>query len=206
MDIIFKYFPDLTKTQVQQLQALGPLYREWNDKINVISRKDIGMLYERHILHSMAIGKIIAFQKNTKIMDAGTGGGRPGIPMAILFPQAHFFLADSIGKKIKVAGNIAAELGLKNVKTSQVRAEMVNKQFDFIISRAVTSLPVFIQWFRGKILKDSFNNLSNGILYLKGGDLQEELLTLNKKYDIYKLADLFEEEFFETKKLVHIRY
>jgi 16S rRNA (guanine527-N7)-methyltransferase len=206
MDIIFKYFPDLTKTQVQQLQALGPLYREWNDKINVISRKDIGMLYERHILHSMAIGKIIEFRPGTKIMDAGTGGGLPGIPMAILFPQAHFFLADSIGKKIKVAGNIAAELGLKNVKTSQVRAEMVNKQFDFIISRAVTSLPVFIQWFRGKILKDSFNNLSNGILYLKGGDLQEELLALNKKYDIYKLADLFEEEFFETKKLVHIRY
>ena len=206
MDIIFKYFPDLTKTQVQQLQALEPLYREWNDKINVISRKDIGMLYERHILHSMAIGKIIEFRPGTKIMDAGTGGGLPGIPMAILFPQAHFFLADSIGKKIKVAGNIAAELGLKNVKTSQVRAEMVNKQFDFIISRAVTSLPVFIQWFRGKILKDSFNSLSNGILYLKGGDLQEELLALNKKYDIYTLADLFEEEFFETKKLVHIHY
>ena len=152
----------------------------------------------------MAIGKIIAFRPGTEIMDAGTGGGFPGIPLAILFPQAHFFLADSIGKKIKVAGSIAAELGLKNVKTSQVRAETVNKQFDFVISRAVTSLPVFIQWFHDKILKDSFNSLANGILYLKGGDLQEELMTLNKKYDIYNLADLFDEEFFETKKLVHV--
>lgn len=204
MEIIQKYFPSLTAEQTEKFSQLQEIYREWNSRINVISRKDIDHLYLKHVLHSLGIAKVIEFKKDTKIMDAGTGGGFPGIPLAIIFPEANFFLADSIGKKIKVVNNVAKELELNNVIAQQIRVEDVNDKFDFIVSRAVTSLDIFYNWIKTKIKTRSFNNIPNGILYLKGGNLTGELKTVRKKIKIYNLNDFFTEDFFETKKVVHI--
>lgn len=204
MEIIQKYFSSLTENQINRFSLLQDIYRDWNSKINVISRKDIDHLYLRHILHSLGIAKVIEFKNGTKILDAGTGGGFPGIPLAILFPETNFFLADSIGKKIKVVNNVAKELEIKNVIARQIRVEEINDKFDFIVSRAVTSLDVFYNWIKFKINTKNHNNIPNGILYLKGGDLTEELKTIRKKIKIYDLSNFFTEDFFETKKVVHI--
>ncbi len=198
------YFPNLNEIQKQQLEQLKPLYEEWNAQINVISRKDIDNFYERHVLHSLAIGKVIEFKTGTKILDVGTGGGFPGIPLAILFPKCKFHLVDSIGKKIKVVQGVADELGLKNIKAEHVNAKNITDKYDFVISRAVTRLHPFIGWIKMNIAKKSFNGLPNGILYLKGGDLTEELSEINKKYHTYSIPSYFEEEFFETKKIVQV--
>ncbi|WP_299578221.1 16S rRNA (guanine(527)-N(7))-methyltransferase RsmG [uncultured Sunxiuqinia sp.] len=205
MEIITKYFPDLTSQQQEQLSQLGALYSEWNEKINVVSRKDIDHLYERHVLHSLAIAKYIRFEPGTSIMDVGTGGGFPGIPLAILFPETNFFLVDSIAKKIKVVEGVSQSLGLTNVRAEQNRAEKVPGQFDFVVSRAVTAFPKFVSLVRKKISKVQHNSLANGILYLKGGDFDDELEAFRKKVSVYPLSDQFEEEFFETKKLIHLR-
>lgn len=203
MDIILKYFPDLSENQIFQFSKLEELYTFWNAQINVISRKDIEELKVRHILHSLGIAKIQAFKSGTRILDVGTGGGLPGIPLAILFPDTHFHLVDSIGKKIKVVKEIAMALDLKNVKAEAVRAEEVKDEFDFIVSRAVTNMDDFVKWTRNKIAKKQKHELKNGILYLKGGDLTEELQHFpNAK--LFNLTDYFEDEFFETKKVVHI--
>ena len=204
MDIIKKYFPDLSTQKLEQLAQLGQLYREWNEKINVVSRKDIDHLYERHVLHSLGIAKIIEFVPGTSIMDVGTGGGFPGIPLAILFPETNFFLVDSIAKKIKVVEGVSQSLGLKNVQGSQGRAEKVNAQFDFVVSRAVTAFPKFVSLVRKKINNKQQNKLANGILYLKGGDFQEELDPFKKQVQVYPLGQYLQEEFFETKKLIHL--
>lgn len=202
-DLIFKYFPDLTATQQQQFSQLQPLYELWNAQINVISRKDIDLLYERHVLHSLGIAKVIRFKPGTSIMDVGTGGGFPGIPLAILFPQSRFHLVDSIGKKIKVVQEVASAIGLSNLSAQHERAEKVRDRFHFIVSRAVTEFPAFYNWVKDKISADNFNELHNGILYLKGGDLQEEFGHHYHKATFYALKDYFEGEFFETKKVVH---
>jgi 16S rRNA (guanine527-N7)-methyltransferase len=204
MDIINKYFHDLTALQKEQFAQLFPLYELWNARINVISRKDIDQLYERHVLHSLSIAKIIKFKKHTKIIDIGTGGGFPGIPLAILFPESKFHLVDSIAKKIKVVAAVAEELKLKNVSFEQARAEELKGKYDFVISRAVTTIPEFYAWVSGLISNKSFNNLPNGILYIKGGDFMDELKSIKKKYSIYPISDYFEEPFFETKGVVHI--
>lgn len=206
MDIILKYFPDLSKEQVDQFAQLQNLYTLWNEKINVISRKDIDHLYERHVLHSLGIAKVMEFQNNTRILDIGTGGGFPGIPLAILFPEAQFHLVDSIGKKIKVVSEVSQALGLKNVKAEHNRAENLPEKYHFVISRAVTRLNPFCKWVNNKFLKDNFNPLDNGILYLKGGDLAEELSEINKPYAIYHLSSYFKEDFFETKQVVFIPF
>lgn len=190
--------------QRNQFSRLQALYEDWNSKINVISRKDMDNFYLHHVLHSLAISQIISFQPGTRILDIGTGGGFPGIPLAILFPEVHFHLVDSIGKKIKVVQGVVDELGLKNVKTQQIRAEELSSQYDFIVSRAVTSFDQFLPWVKGKISGNSFNDLPNGILYLKGGDLTEELANLKNLYLEYEIMDFFEEEFFETKKVVYV--
>lgn len=203
MEIILKYFQNLTNVQIDQFQRLDALYRDWNLKINVISRKDIDELYLRHVLHSLGIAKVINFQPNSKILDVGTGGGFPGIPLAIMFPESQFHLVDSIAKKIKVVDEVVAGLGLTNVKTSHCRVEDVKEQFDFIISRAVTSMPTFVSWVKDKIAKKHNHELKNGILYLKGGDLTEELQNY-RTATIYNLSDYFTEDFFETKKVVHL--
>ena len=203
MQEIIKYFPNITEKQQKQFAVLEGLYTEWNSKINVISRKDIEELYTRHVLHSLGIAKVMEFNPGAHVMDVGTGGGFPGIPLAILFPETNFYLIDVIAKKIKVVNEIAAELGLKNVKAEQMRAEKVNKEFDFIVSRAVTNMPDFVKWVRGKVKKEQNHDLPNGILYLKGGDLTEELQVFQRT-TIYNLADYFEDEFFETKKVVHL--
>jgi len=204
MNSILEYFPELSSHQQQQFDQLGPLYKDWNSKINLISRKDIDHLYERHILHSLAIAKVISFKKKTRILDVGTGGGFPGIPLAILFPNAHFHLVDSIGKKIKVVEAIALEVGLDNVSSEQARAENLEGKYDFIVSRAVTSLPLFISWVKKRIGNKNNNAIPNGILYLKGGNVSEELMSVNLNKKIYSISDWFEGEFFETKKLVHL--
>lgn len=204
MDNLLKYFPNLSSRQQEQFAALPDLYADWNAQINVISRKDIEHLLERHILHSLAIAKIITFVNGTKIMDVGTGGGFPGIPLAILFPEVEFLLVDSIGKKIKVVNEVAAAIGLLNVKGMHVRAEQIDEQFDFIVSRAVTALPEFMGWIAGKIMKRGINELENGVLYLKGGDLDAELIPLKQYWKVYNLKEIFDEPFFETKKVVHI--
>ena len=201
-EIILKYFPNLTDQQKSQFQQLETLYKDWNEKINVISRKDIDEFYERHVLHSLGIAKIMEFADGTKVLDIGTGGGFPGIPLAILFPNVEFTLVDSIGKKITVVNAVAESLGLKNVKAYHERAEKIKDKFHFVVSRAVTQMPVFLRWLKGKFEKEQFNPKHNGVLYLKGGDLGEELAGI--KCEIYHLKDQFGEEFFETKKVVYL--
>ena len=201
-EIILKYFPNLTDQQKSQFQQLETLYKDWNEKINVISRKDIDEFYERHVLHSLGIAKIMEFADGTKVLDIGTGGGFPGIPLAILFPNVEFTLVDSIGKKITVVNAVAESLGLKNVKAYHERAEKIKDKFHFVVSRAVTQMPVFLRWLKGKFEKEQFNSKHNGVLYLKGGDLGEELAGI--KCEIYHLKDQFEEEFFDTKKVVYL--
>ena len=203
-DLILKYFPDLTPKQKHQFNHLKSLYEEWNAQINVISRKDIDELYSRHVLHSLGIAKIIQFKPRTSIMDVGTGGGFPGIPLAILFPESNFYLVDTIGKKIKVVNAIVQALELENVEGVQKRAEKVKYEFDFIISRAVTYLPRFNNWIKGKFSDESFNDIPNGLLYLKGGDLSEELKEAGKPYKSYDLKDFFLEDFFDTKKVIYL--
>ena len=203
MEEILKQFPDLSENQILQFQKLQSLYEDWNAKINVISRKDIDELYTRHVLHSLGIAKIIEFRPGSKIMDVGTGGGFPGIPLAILYPEVDFYLIDVIAKKIKVVNEVAAGLGLKNVKAEQKRAELVKQEFDFIVSRAVTNMPDFVSWVDGKITKKQNHELANGILYLKGGVLTEELAAFPKATE-YNLSDFFSDAFFETKKVVHL--
>jgi 16S rRNA (guanine527-N7)-methyltransferase len=201
---IFHYFPDLTALQKEQFAKLGPLYREWNEKINVVSRKDIENIYVNHILHSLAIAKVVSFRPRADVLDVGTGGGFPGIPLAILFPDARFHLVDSIGKKITVVKNIAEKLDLKNIKSEQIRVEELRNTYDFIVSRAVTRMKEFYGWVRNKAKTDSQHELDNGILYLKGGDLEDELNELKVLYALYNLSDSFKEEYFETKKIVFI--
>ncbi len=202
-EIISKYFPTLTTKQRQQFEMLEPLYKDWNSKINVISRKDIDELYVRHILHSLGIAKVQGFRDGSAILDVGTGGGFPGIPLAILYPEVEFLLIDAIAKKIKVVQQVCEVLELKNVTAVQQRAEKVKGEFDFIVSRAVTSMPDFVKWVRNRGKKQSKHQLKNGILYLKGGDLTEEL-ALYKTAKVFDLPDYFSEEFFETKKVVHL--
>ena len=202
--LIQKYFKDLSKEQIGQFDQLYDLYSFWNAQINVISRKDIEELYERHILHSLGIAKFCRFKAGEKVLDVGTGGGFPGIPLAILFPETQFHLVDSIGKKIKVVAEVAAALGLTNVKASHLRAEQVTDKYDFVVSRAVTRLIDFYPWVKGKFNKDSKNAIANGILYLKGGELAEEIKESNLKAELYPLSAYFEEEFFETKYVVYI--
>lgn len=202
---IEKYFHELTNTQKTQFSKLADLYEHWNAQINVISRKDTENFYERHVLHSLAISKVMPFADGSDILDIGTGGGFPGIPLAILYPNCQFVLVDSIGKKIKVVNEVASALGLKNVKGIHGRAENIDQQFDFIVSRAVTAMPAFLQWTKDKFKKKQLNELRNGILYLKGGDLTEEFKTVNKFYKITEISSFFEEEFFETKKVVYVR-
>lgn len=203
VDIILKYFPDLTETQVQQFTQLESLYKEWNAQINVISRKDIDELYIRHVLHSLGIAKVQPFAAKSRVLDVGTGGGFPGIPLAILFPETTFLLVDSIGKKIKVVNGVAQAIGLTNLTAEHMRAEKVKGEFDFIVSRAVTAMPDFMKWVKKKCAKKQRHELKNGILYLKGGDLTEELKEFPKA-TLYDLPTYFEEDFFETKKVVHI--
>jgi 16S rRNA (guanine527-N7)-methyltransferase len=204
ISLILKYFPDLSETQQKQFAQLQPLYQHWNAQINVISRKDIELLYERHVLHSLGIAKVISFKPKTHILDVGCGGGFPGIPLAILFPECNFYLVDSIGKKIKVVNEVALALGLNNVRGEHIRAEEVKDKFEFVISRAVTEFPSFYKWMQNKFTKNQFNALPNGILYLKGGDLTEEFKNFQKRVIFYDLKDYFEEEFFETKKVVYL--
>lgn len=205
MEIILKYFQNFTPLQLQQFAQLQTLYQTWNEQINVISRKDIDLLYERHVLHSLGISKVIQFENGTEILDVGTGGGFPGIPLAIAFPECQFVLVDSIGKKIKVVNEVAKALGLKNVTAIHCRAEDVKQKFDFIVSRAVTEFPVFYNWVKGKTKKENKNSLGNGILYLKGGDLEEEFGHFFAKSVFFNLSDYFQEDFFQTKKVVYYR-
>lgn len=204
MQIIQEYFPKLSDKQKEQFAQLLPLYQDWNSKINVISRKDMEQFYEHHVLHSLGIAKVMQFKPGTKVLDVGTGGGFPGIPLAILFPETDFFLVDSIGKKIKVVNAVAEAIGLKNVRAQQIRAEELKEQFDFVVSRAVTELPAFYGWVQNKFRKQNSNDLPNGILYLKGGELTEELKPFKGKVKIFELKNEFKEEFFETKKLVYL--
>ena len=203
--IIQKYFKELSQDQLKQFEQLFDLYSFWNNQINVISRKDIELLYERHILHSLGIAKIMAFKPNTRVLDVGTGGGFPGIPLAILFPETQFTLVDSIGKKIKVVNEVSTALNLKNVKAYHKRAEELDEKFHFVVSRAVTEFPVFYSWVKNKFLKENFNDLKNGILYLKGGDLKEEFGRFFNQAKFHDLKDFFDEEFFETKKVVYFK-
>jgi len=202
VELIEKYFPNLSEKQKNQFAQLEKLYAKWNEKINVISRKDMDSLYEKHILHSLGIAKVMEFEPGTKVLDIGTGGGFPGIPLAILFPEVQFTLVDSIGKKITVVKEVSAGIGLENVTAMHKRAEELKEKFHFVVSRAVTQMPVFLTWLRGKFEKQSFNKKPNGVLYLKGGDLTEELAGL--KTEIFPLQNYFESEFFETKKVVYL--
>ena len=203
LETVLKYFPDIDKEQRKQFDQLADLYAYWNARINVISRKDIEALYVRHVLHSLGIAKVIQFVPNTMVLDVGTGGGFPGIPLAILFPDCQFHLVDSIKKKLKVIDAISAALRLSNVHTTHSRAEELKKTYDFVVSRAVTGMPVFVGWVKDKIKNESRNTLKNGILYLKGGDLTEELQPFPKAA-IHDLSDYFKEPFFDTKKVVHL--
>ena len=203
MEILLKYFPNLTETQIEKFEKLKELYTDWNSKINVISRKDIDALYEKHVLHSLGIAKIQEFQPGSSVMDVGTGGGFPGIPLAILFPETNFYLCDVIAKKIKVVNAVAEALELTNVKAEQKRAGTFDTQFDFIVSRAVTRMPDFVKWVRSNIKKESKHQLKNGILYLKGGDLTEELAPFSTVQK-FNLQDFYKEDFFETKKVVYL--
>jgi len=205
MELLIKYFPDMTKRQITQFSLLFDLYVEWNNKINVVSRKDINDLYLRHVLHSLGIAKVVQFKDRTTILDVGTGGGFPGIPLAILFSKCSFYLVDSVNKKIKVVNAVVESLKLTNIKTSHNRAEDLNKKFDFIVSRAVTAMPDFVGWVKNKVNEKSKHKLKNGILYLKGGDLTNELKSF-KNVRITDLSDFFDEEFFDTKKVVSIAF
>lgn len=202
LELILQYFPNITSEQKKQFAELEVLYKDWNEKINVISRKDTDSLYEKHILHSLGIAKVMQFADGTKVLDIGTGGGFPGIPLAILFPNVQFTLVDSIGKKITVVKGVAESLGLKNVTAHHIRAEQLKEKFHFVVSRAVTQMPVFLTWLRGKFEKEQFNPKHNGVLYLKGGDLAEELAGL--KAEIFSLKNYFDGEFFDTKKVVYL--
>lgn len=203
MDQINHYFPSLTEDQIQKFRQIADLYKDWNQKINVVSRKDIDEIYTRHVLHSLAIAKILQFNPGTKVLDVGTGGGFPGIPLAIMFPEVHFTLIDSIGKKIKVVDEVVEGLKLQNVKSVNDRVENLDDQFDFIVSRAVAAMPTFTHWVKGKIKPKSSHSVKNGILYLKGGDLTEELQGY-KTAEIFPIQNYFEDEFFETKKVVYL--
>lgn len=203
MTIIQKYFNDLTNEQLSQFAKLELLYKDWNSKINVISRKDIDELYLRHVLHSLSISKLISFKYGTSILDVGTGGGFPGIPLAILFPNCRFHLVDSIQKKITVVNNVVKELDLKNVKTSCSRVEAISEKYDFVVSRAVTNMKDFVSWIKFKINKNSFNDFKNGVLYLKGGDLEDELKSF-KNVKTFELSEIFNEDFFIQKKVVYL--
>lgn len=203
MDEILKYFPDLTQNQFMQFQKMQELYQDWNSKINVISRKDIDQLYTNHVLHSLAIAKILHFKAGATILDVGTGGGFPGIPLAILFPDTNFYLIDIILKKINVVNAVAESLGLKNVRAEQKRAENVTEKFDFVLSRAVTNMADFVQWTKNNIKQTNNHTLKNGILYLKGGDLTEELIDFPKAKQ-YRISEFFDDPFFETKKVVYL--
>lgn len=203
MKLILKYFPDLTTTQIDQFAKLETLYQDWNLKINVVSRKDIDELYLRHVLHALGIAKVMRFKPGSTIMDVGTGGGFPGIPLAILHPECQFHLVDSIAKKVKVVDEVVAGAGLTNVRTSHCRVEEVNETYDFIVSRAVAAMPTFVRWVKGKIKRTQNHELKNGILYLKGGDLSDELESYTTA-TIYDLNSYYEEAFFDTKKVVHL--
>lgn len=205
IELLTSYFPQLTPEQQEQLALLGSLYQEWNEKINVISRKDIDALYVHHVLHSLAIARIISFRPATRIMDVGTGGGFPGIPLAILFPEAEFYLIDSIAKKIKVVKEVASALNLKNVIAEQRRVEQVPDKYDFIVSRAVTAFPDFLRLIKNKIRPGFENELPNGLFYLKGGDFENELKPFQDKIRIFSISDFFSEDFFETKKVIYMR-
>lgn len=204
MEIIREYFPDLNREIFSKFTRLPPLYSEWNEKINVISRKDIDQIAERHVLHSLAIAKFIQFKPETRILDVGTGGGFPGIPLAIMFPESEFHLVDSIGKKVKVVNEVSSALDLQNVTTSQIRAEQVAEKFDFVVSRAVTRMKPFLEWVKSKFSEKSFNDRSNGVIALKGGDLSEELSEIKRPYMEVNVSDYFRKEFFETKKIVYV--
>lgn len=204
MEIITKYFPNITELQAEQFAQLEVLYNDWNSKINVISRKDIHNLYEHHVLHSLGIAKLINFRPDTNIMDLGTGGGFPGIPLAILFPEANFHLVDSIGKKVRVAQEVATAIGLKNVRFSHARAEEIKDKYDFVVTRAVMSMVDLIKIARKNIAKEQHNALPNGIIALKGGELDGEIASVKNIATVWPLSDYFDEEFFETKKVVHV--
>jgi 16S rRNA (guanine527-N7)-methyltransferase len=203
-ELISSYFPGLSETQLEQFDRLGELYADWNSKINVISRKDMEHFYVHHVLHSLGIAKVMEFQPETRVLDIGTGGGFPGIPLAILFPETHFHLVDSIGKKISVVKDVVKQLKLTNVEAQQARAEELVRKYDFVISRAVTRMANFYPWVKDKIRKEDFNEFQNGILYLKGGDVDEEMDELDKSYVVYHLDDYFKEDYFETKKVIYL--
>lgn len=204
MDLITKYFPGLSPVQISRFEQLGPLYHEWNEKINVISRKDIDELYVRHVLHSLALAKIIRFTPGTSFIDVGTGGGFPGIPLAILLPECHFTLIDSIGKKIRVVEEVASQLKLENVMAGKNRIQEIKTRYDFVISRAVTAFPDFVAMVRKNVSQESKNALPNGILYLKGGDFEEEIKAFRGSAEIFELSKIFAESFFETKKVIYL--
>ena len=203
MELILKYFPDLSEAQRRQFAAMRELYAEWNAKINVVSRKDFDQLYLRHVLHSLAIAKVCAFAPGARVLDVGCGGGFPSVPLAVLFPQAQFTAADSIRKKITVVEGVAAGLGLDNLTPRCVRVETLAERFDYVVSRAVTAMPQFVDWVWSKIEKGQRGTLPNGILYLKGGDLAEELALTRRRWTLYDISRFFDEEFFETKKVVY---
>lgn len=203
MELILKYFPDLNEEQRTRFAALYELYADWNAKINVVSRKDFDQLYLRHVLHSLAIARVCQFDAGAKILDVGCGGGFPSVPLAILFPEAHFVAADSIRKKITVVNGVVKALGLTNIEARCTRVEQIPEQFDYVVSRAVTAMPEFVGWIWNKIRRGQCGTLRNGILYLKGGDLAEELALTGKRWDLYEISAFFEEEFFETKKVVY---
>ena len=204
-NIIFIHFPNLTDIQKKQFSALSELYEFWNAQINLVSRKDMSDFLERHVLHSLGIAKIMNFKDDTKVIDVGTGGGFPGIPLAILFPEVDFLLVDSIGKKIKVVQTVAQKLGLKNVRRAHERVENINEKFDFVVSRAVTRMPAFLKWVEDKFSIECNNTFPNGILYLKGGDLTEEMSQVKHHYNLFNLSDYFSQDFFETKKVVYVQ-
>ncbi len=204
VSIITKYFPHIAPQQQKQFAMLGDLYREWNDQINVISRKDVDNLYVNHVLHSLGIAKVMQFRPGASVLDVGTGGGFPGIPLAIMFPETKFHLVDSIGKKITVVKAVAEGAGITNITAEQIRAEQLKTRYDFVMSRAVTRMKEFYGWIHKNIRPDSLHSLDNGILYLKGGDLDEEMNELKRRYSTYDLTEYFQEEFFQTKKVVYV--